>query len=858
MGNDDNQPLKRYRKKRDPSQTTEPFAPEPSISAPGGAGATRQGRYVVHCHAASRLHYDLRIQVGGVLQSFAVPRGPSLNIEDKRLAVNTEPHPLEYLRFEGVIPEGNYGAGAMIMWDEGRVTYPKQTAEEGLADGALSIELWGHKLRGRFSLVRIKDRKAANDNQWLLIKRPDAYEDPERNIIEDSPRSVLSGLTVQELADAAARREQIVTLAYSLGATEGEVRARTTPPMLCELQGAPTQDPQWLYELKLDGVRVLAEKQGDQARLFYRTHRAATSTFVEIAEAMRALPVDDVVLDGEIVAFDEAGKPSFHKLASRLHANRPNLARYARDATPVVYVVFDILGLEGRDLRELPLTLRQQVLASLVRGRGRMRLADHVEGDAQPLLAFCEAHELEGVVAKRKDAPYVSGRSDAWVKIKREREDDFLVFGYTEGKGARKRMGALSLCAWQGQELVACGRVGSGLDDDTIDLLLQRFGDSTCEQPAASGTLEPAPLGETFVEPTTVVRVRFGGWTPEHRLRFPVLVGVRNDLDPSDVVLRARPDDATLLVDASHAAPKPDGRTAGRVQLTNQSKVFWPDDGYTKGDLCAYYEAIAPTLLPHLAERPLVLVRYPNGIDGKSFHQWRIPEHAPPWLRSLTLRQDHAGGKKDTHTILVDDVDSLLYVANLGCIPLHIIASRAEALDVCDFLTIDLDVNQSTLQQAIPIAWTLREIVEEAGLTPYLKTSGRAGLHVIVPLGQGLPFDIAKQVLELIATIALSKHGDTATMQRMKKNRGEKVFIDVGQTGPSRTIVAPYSVRAQPSAPVSMPIHWDELGLSLDPREYTIFTVPRYLSSRPDPFAGAWDQTVDVQSVVAALGQMIQ
>lgn len=786
-----------------------------------------------------------------MLQSFAVPKGPSLDPTQKRLAVHTEPHPLSYLSYEGVIPEGNYGAGAMIVWDTGRVLYPKQTAEEGLAEGALSIELTGFKLKGRFSLVRTARQDQKDKNQWLLIKREDAQVS-DGDIVNELPRSVLSGLTAEELPALSEIKQGIVQAAEDLGGVEQELQAARITPMLCALEGAPLAGPEWLYELKLDGVRILAERRGQDARLFYRTHRPATATFPEIVEAVQALPVDDIVLDGEIITFDDQGVPSFQRLAQRLHATKATEVSFMRDAVPVVYAAFDVLSVGGLCVRKLPLTDRKSLLHKVVRGSGVIRALEHVEARGDVLYRFCEAHDLEGIVAKQASSPYEEGpqRTGAWVKIKREREEDFVVLGYTQGTGARERLGALEVGSYENEKLITRGRVGSGLPEKDIDLLLARLKPRDSSAAQAGDAKDPSP-GFVHVEPTTVIRVRYGGWTDEGRLRFPVYVGLRDDVSPESTDAKPKPEDATMLTDTTETKGN-DSRTVGRVTLTNQSKLYWPDDGITKGDLCNYYEEVAPAILPHLINRPVTLVRYPDGIHSKSFFQWRIPKHAPPWLQSLELRSTETDGKQ-VNTILIDGLDALLYVANLGCIELHVIAARAGALGICDFLTIDLDIEFSSLREAVKIAFTLRELLQQVGLRGYPKTSGKTGLHVLIPLGKGLAFEPAKQLLELLGRLLVQRHPDTATMERRKDNRGERVLIDVGQTGPSRTIVAPYSVRPAPGAPVSTPLQWDELSLALDPRAFTLFTVPRRLAEHRDPLAGAWDTEIDMATMMTNL-----
>jgi bifunctional non-homologous end joining protein LigD len=643
-------------------------------------------------------------------------------------------------------------------------------------------------------------------------------------------------MTVHELADAKRLYDDARQEAHAAGAKKAKVQASRMTPMLCTLADIAVDRAGWIYELKLDGVRILAERRGQEARLFYRTHRPATARFPEVVEAVKTLLATEVVLDGEVITFDEEGLPSFQKLGRRIHARRASDIHFLRDSVPVVFVVFDILSLGDYDLRTLPLATRKALLDKVLPGgQGVIRALDYFEDDGRALLAFCQDRGLEGLVAKRADSAYRAGprRTSDWVKVKRVREDDFIVSGHTVGKGSRKRLGALELASFQDDKLVPCGRVGSGLSDEEIGRLLPRL---------ESG--DP-----------TVVRVRYAGWTQDGSLRHPVYLGMRNDIAPDEVVIAPKPEDATMLDDGDPTETGAD-RMVGKARLTNQHKVFWPDDGITKGDLCSYYESVAPSLLPHLRDRPVTLVRFPDGIDGKSFFQWRIPKQAPPWLQSLRLRSEEEDGK-EMNTILVNDLSSLMYVANLGCIPLHVIASRAESLDTCDFLTLDLDVELASLDTAIPIALTIRDLLEEVGLTGFPKTSGKTGLHVLVPLGGGLPFDIAKQLLELIARIVLQRHPEDATMERRKGKRGARVLIDVGQTGRLRTIVAPYSLREVPGAPVSTPLSWDEVSLSLDPSSFNIFTVPERILSLGDPMAGAWSAEFDLAGTLARLGELI-
>lgn len=883
------------------------------------------------------MHWDLRLQMGQVLRSFAVPRGPSLVPGEKRLAVHTEDHPLEYLDFEDVIPAGNYGAGAMIAWDLGRVRYLETSGEAGLERGKIDFVLSGFKLNGRFALVHTGRRRAGpqgeGGNEWLLFKKTDEHSTTEGNVVEERPRSVLSGLTVEELPRRVELAAELEGRAARLGAKKIDLRAHELTPMACALEGATLDDPERLYELKLDGVRILADKHGDSVALRYRTRRAATASYPEIVRAVRSLGPQRLVLDGEIVTFDEQGRPNFQRLAPRIHAVRPRDVLAARARVPVSYLVFDLLQLGEHSLTELPLVERKALLMQLLPGAGLLRALDHIEGDGRALYDLCRARELEGVVAKRARSPYRPGprRSTDWVKIKRERDDDFVVAGWLPQRNTTKSLGALCLATFvppepgrapgegppQPAPLVYRGRVGTGFDAHTARDLMRRLLalTPTAAAPASDGAAPPnatppdpaaeapapeardleAPVGATaeelkgvrVVAPRLVVRVRYAGWTEEGRLRAAVFEGIRTDVAPEQCtaappageLLEGLPPhetshEPTSALDAADAGARPapemapgtaavaaPGRPAptSRVVIKNRDKVFWPEEGYTKGDLCDYYGEIAEVMLPFLRGRPVVLVRYPDGVAGKNFYQWRIPPGTPAWIRTLELYDEEKQSARgtDKRVFLIDDVDSLLYVANLGCIPLHALAYREHTPDDCDFLTIDLDVGSQPFADAVRLALTLRDILEQLGLPSFPKTSGQKGLHVLVPLGPGVAFTTAKLLCELLGRLLVGRHPDLATMERRRSKRGPRVYVDTGQTGPSRTIVAPYSVRAYPGATVSTPLHWEEVHLALDPSLFTILSVPERVSRHGDPMADLLEARPDIAGAVATLGSWL-
>jgi len=804
------------------------------------------------------------------LASFAVPKGPSLTPGDKRLAVRTEDHPLDYLEFEDVIPEGNYGAGAMILWDHGTVRYFDPPPVEGLETGKLDFVLSGHKLRGRFALVHTGKRPGAEDNQWLLLKKRDEHGQREGDPLAEQPHSVLSGLTVEQRAHASMVAEALHEELDGLDVPRRALTATEVSPMLCALSRsaeAELIDPERLYELKLDGVRIVADKRGDEVELRYRKRRPATLAYPEIARALATLATQHVVLDGEVVAFDPEGKPSFQRLARRIHLRRPADVARAAIEVPVTYLVFDLLALEGYDLRQLPLWQRKALLERLLPGKGRLRVLDHLERDGRALMTFCRSHDLEGVVGKRRASPYRDGprRSDDWVKLKIERETDLVVVGWDESDKARK-LRNLVLAAYDDEgRLRLRGKVGSGLDEATIDHLLSVLGPMEVDTPPAEGELDRKGPRH-WVRPEMVASIRYAGVSERGILRFPVFRGLRADVKPAQCYLAPTDEVIALRLEQGKASERESAllsavQVAQRVVLTNQDKVFWPATGYTKGDLCNHYATVAPHLLPWLKDRPVVMVRYPDGIEGKSFFQWNAPQGTPDWLRTVAVDDPSlTEGRSRKRMFILDDVDGLLHLANLGCIVLHVLAAREGRRHLCDFVTIDFDLPEGAFfGDAVRLALTLRELLDEIGLVGFPKTSGQSGLHVLIPTASAnLPFEAARQLTELLGRLIVARHPEQATMERRVELRGRKVYVDTGQTGTSRTIVSPYSVRAVPGATVSAPLSWDELSAGLDPTSFDLWHVAERLRDQGDAYAAMLQTAVDISSVLPRLAARIE
>jgi bifunctional non-homologous end joining protein LigD len=847
-------PLELYRRKRDPERTPEPFGGR----RPSGPGAG--GLFVIQKHAARRLHYDLRLEMDGVLKSWAVPRGPSVRAEEKRLAVHVEDHPLEYGDFEGVIPAGNYGAGAVIVWDQGRwrPVKPDEPLRQ-LERGRIEVELAGHKLRGRWTLARMGGAGRATGNEWLLLRKAPGAEGPEPT--ERYPESVLSGLTVEEMARPGARLARIRERLAALRAPAREVGARGQPFMLATLEERPFSDPAWLYELKYDGVRMMAERRGDEVALYGRSGDVITARYPEIAAALARLPAERFVVDGEIVAADEEGRPSFQRLQGRMHLTSPRDVARAVSAIPVTAVLFDCLALDGHDLRRLPLRERKACLALLAPPLGTVRYGDHVAGRGEDFFQAVDEQGLEGVVAKRADSPYSGGRSRAWIKLKCRRRVPLVIGGYTTGQGGRAELGALHVGRYdrppgQGGRLVYVGKVGTGLDGATIRGLLERLRPlARAAPPFATGA--PAGRGHHWVEPRLVCEVRYTEWTAEGGLRHPSFLGLRPDLAPEACVAgpgspAAAPVPAAAAPEERAAPPAPAGDPPPAVKVTNAAKVFWPAEGHTKGDLVAYYEAVAPWLLRYLRDRPLVLTRYPDGIAGKSFFQKDAPAFVPDWVRTERIWSRDSGREIDY--FVVNDVPTLRYVVNLGTIPLHLWASRLAALDRPDWLVLDLDPKGAPFTDVVRVARRLHRLLEELELPSYPKTSGATGLHVLLPLGARYSYEQARTFARLLATLAVDAEPGIATVARPLRARGGKVYVDWGQNGHGQTIVAPFSARPLPGAPASCPLRWSEVTARLDPTRYTITTLPARAARLGDPLAPVLDGPgIDMAAAVARI-----
>ena len=824
-------PLHDYRHKRDESRTPEPFAARPPRRI---TGPQTGGVFVVQQHAARRMHWDLRLEIGGVLASWAVPKGPTLDPREKRLAVRTEDHPIEYADFEGIIPAGNYGAGAMIVWDAGTYRTTKDTDVAGDVDGGkLEADFSGHKLRGRWALVRIKGE---DGKSWLLLsKQPGASNAPE--LVVTRPASILSGLTIEELQNGADRTAELAARAKALSASRFDATKTDLAPMLAETAPAPFSRDDWIFELKHDGIRMIGSRDADGVRLRSRSGREISTLFPEIANAIRHLPCDQFVIDGEIVALDERGRSSFELLQKRLAQSDSEAISAARRSVPVLGFCFDLIAVAGSDLRRLPLLERKALLHALLPAAGVLRYTDHIEREGEAFFEAAREAELEGIVGKRGGSTYTSGRrSRDWLKVPVQRESDLAIVGYLRGQGSRQRLGSLMLAWNDGARLLYAGNVGSGLSGAVIDDLLPILERARRSTPAFEGDAVGVADARVYVEPSLVARVRYAQVTSGGVLRQPRLLALRDDKTIAD----CDPPRRQLELPSPPPAPEPP-----RLQISNRDKVFWPRDGYTKGDLLKYYETIWPHIAPYLRDRPVVLTRYPDGIDGKNFFQKNAPDFTPDWVPTYRI--------EDTDYFVCNDVQALLYVINSGCIPLHVWSSRCASIEYPDWAILDLDPKGAPFSAVVTLARSIHVLLRKLDVPHGVKTSGQDGLHVLIPLGAELTHAEARGFAEVLARVVVSEQPDIATVARPVGERGGKVYVDFLQNGHGKTIVAPYSVRPRDGAPVSTPLSWREVDENLRPAEFSMIHAPERFRRRKDPLIAILDEKAEVTRALERL-----
>jgi len=820
-------PLEEYARKREFDHTPEPA---PEVPLPSGDGH----RFCIQRHHARRLHYDLRMEAGGTLKSWAVPEGPTLDPTVKRLAVMVEDHPLLYLTFEGNIPKGNYGAGSMMLWDIGTFEpLGGLSAEAQLERGDFKFRMHGRKITGEFALVRLKN--SAKGNEWLLIKKKDASAATPWDIGKLG-YSVLTGRTQSEIAAdlPAAIASPLPDTMHDLPATSA-VRApmpASITPMLAASSSEPPAGEGWIYEIKWDGVRTIAFLDHGAVRLTGRKGTSFDRQYPEIQALTGCVRAETAILDGEIAALDEAGRPNFSRLQARIMATGPSAVAQLMRSRPVVYFVFDLLYWNGWDLRDAPLVERRRLLASILSPHPHIRFSRDFDDDPARLLEVVRGQGLEGLVAKRASSPYRDTRTPDWVKIKVTHEQEFVIAGFAEG--GRDHFGSLVLGAWSEGRLVYVGNVGTGFDNRTIAAIHKLIAPSeTGECPFGSVPAMVHPA--RWVRPEHVCRVRYNSWTEEKRLRAPVFVGLRPDIAPEECLLRmegasSRP---PMLAGArDEAVVDVEGR---RLHFTNLNKVFFPREGYNKRDILNYYDAVADLLLPHWKDRPLSLRRYPDGIEGEGFFQKNAATGFPDWMRSeLVVDVD----REEKRLIVGAGRAELLYLAHLGCIDQNPWMSRVGSLDHPDFILIDLDPSECSYDRIVEAALIVRRKLDLLGLEGFPKTTGGDGMHIYVPLEPVYTYEQSRSFAEILARICAAERPDLFTLPRsLSRRERNRVYFDYMQNARGKTISAPYVLRAYAGAPVATPLEWRELTPALRPAQFHLRNAPDRFARLGDLFA---------------------
>lgn len=924
--------LAEYRQKRDFKRTAEPSgekAPPP----------TRPGRlrFVIQKHAASRLHFDLRLELDGVMKSWAVPKGPSLDPSVKRLAMEVEDHPIDYNTFEGTIPKGEYGGGTVMLWDRG--TYSADAAaptdeeedviRDGLKRGDLKITFHGKRLRGSFALIRMKfarDRSSSSKPQWLLIKHRDEFAS-EEDVVADNMTSVDSGRTMEEIASGksrvwnsnrepktkssstarAASKRESPSPPGSSSVSAAQVIPVSLEPMYASV-GSEIPGEGWTFEPKYDGIRVLAYATAAEVKLMTRNGKDKSAQFPEIVAALKKLAAQtkrSLVLDGEIVALKDGEPARFQELQSRMHVKEMHAIERYSSSTPAALILFDILA-DGEDdiLIRKPWSERRARLVKRMgkRASAQLRVTESMEGDGKKMLNEARRQGWEGIIAKRTDSRYEPGnRSRDWLKLKIEFRQEFVVGGFTDPRNSRAHIGALLLGYFDKDRFIYVGHTGGGFTQKALEEMYRRL------KPLERKT---SPFEETpktnekahWVKPEIVVEVKFNEWTADRRLRQPIFLGVRDDKNPEEVGLeqrsvqktsarngkiekrkarpsvsaRARPAKKTSRSGTPRRATSPGsahekidtasihaqltaiqekGREGSldfgggkKLKVSNLDKVFFPKEKYTKGDVMRYYTRVAEFILPTIEDRPLVLKRFPNGIDAESFYQQKASDATPAGVRVETIEPD--GGEKQPRYVGADLL-TLLYTIQLGAISVDPWHSRIQSLEYADYTIIDLDPGpRANFERVIQVARWTKEVIDGFGLHAAIKTSGSRGLHIYLPLPPSTPNEAATLVAQMIATKVSQSHPKEATIERFVKARGgAMVYVDYLQNIGGKTVAGPYCVRAKPGATVSTPLEWSELTDDLDPRDFNLENAP----GRFEKIGDIWNEAMRKKNSLRAL-----
>lgn len=866
--------LQVYNKKRNFKNT-----PEPS----GGLIKSKSKlAFVVQRHKASHLHYDFRLEIDGVLKSWAVPKGPSLNPKDKRLAMMVEDHPYNYRTFSGIIPEGNYGAGIVEIWDEGEFSAlensDKKTVEKklkaGIHSGSLKFRLHGKKLKGEFALVKLKGKQ---ENAWLLIKHNDEFAvndiyNSEEYTAKNSPINQWLSKNGKKAPDIKEKKTTKKIAGDKINSSPiKEKKSRFLPgktkklgkyisPMLAKETDKPFDDKEWIYEMKWDGYRAIAEVNEHDVSLYSRNGNTFNYSYPIIVDALKKLKIH-AVLDGEIVVMDENGKSSFQ-----------GLQFYQNSTTdPIEYRVFDLLSLKGQDVCSLALTDRKKLLKLLLPNNNPViKYSDHIEEQGIEFFKLAVKNDLEGIMAKDSNSLYYQGsRTSQWLKIKNHKSLEAIIAGFTEPGGGRKHFGALVLGVWKGNELVYIGHTGSGFDTKGLEKM-NKLMKPLIQKKSPFKTEIKTNMPVTWIKPIMVCEVKFTEWTRDGHLRHPIFLRLREDKTSMQVTTK----EIELVKPSKSAIPKSplkkktlakkekpiekegDGTISFgkiKVKTTNLNKIFWPVEKITKGDVINYYQSISKYILPYLKDRPESLKRNPNGIKDTGFFHKDAGVEAPDWVKSKSIFSEST--KKDVNYILCNNAATLAYLNNLGCIEINPWHSTIQKLDKPDYLVIDIDPSdKNTFEQVIEAANVVQAVFKRAGVTTYCKTSGATGLHIYVPTQKKYSYDQLKDFAHLVCVLVQEELPKFTSLERNLKKRGDNmIYMDHLQNRRGQTISSVYSLRPKDGATVSMPLNWNEVKPGLSPYDFTIHNALKRIEKKGDLFVPVLGKGIDLAKCLKQL-----
>lgn len=856
--------LEKYKEKRNFKKTPEPKT----------AKASKEGelKFVVQRHLATRLHYDFRLEVDGVLKSWAIPKGPSLNPQDKRLAMMVEDHPFEYRKFEGEIPEGNYGAGVVEIWDEGTYhalesTDRKETEKvlkKQIHEGSIKVVMKGKKLKGEFALVKLKGKE---DNSWILIKHKDKFAVTDEY---DSEEFISPGSKIPKHArsrkDLKKKKENFKEIEGKLSKMPHKIK-----PMLATLTDKPFDNKDWIFEIKWDGYRAIAEVEEGKVELYSRNLLSFNDDYPSVVESLKALG-HNAVLDGEVVALDEKGYPNFQLLQNRKGNANLNIQ----------YYVYDLIYIDGHDLTSLPLIERKEILQSFLPDLPNIKYSDHVVENGEDFFKEAQKSNLEGIIAKDANSPYRIGkRSNEWLKIKTTRRQEAVIAGFTAPRGSRKLFGALVLGIYENGEFKYVGHSGGGFNSKSLQEIYERL-EPLIQKISPFREKVPTNMPVTWVKPALVCEIQFSEWTSEGSMRHPIFQGLREDKAPEEVVMEKeinteetlKPEatfkkktkaktetqehksksKASVIIE-SHKKDEVSGEIALdgiKLKLSNLTKIYWPDEGYTKKDLIEYYLEMSDYILPYLKDRPENLNRHPSGINGESFYQKDTKGKYPDWLQTQPLYSE--SNNKDINYLICNNQATLTYMNNLGCIEINPWNSRLKSIEKPDYIVIDLDPGENTFEEVIQTAQVVKEILDKGKIEAYCKTSGATGMHIFIPMGAKYDYDQSKEFAHIIAIMANEQLPELTSLERSPKNRRKQIYLDYLQNRKGQTLVCAYSARPKPGATVSTPLKWEEIKPGLHPSQFTIKNIKKRVEKEGDLFKGIFGKGVDVGKSLKNLG----